>query len=112
MNDARAAGEVARSGTARPRAGGGKVPRETRSMLDQELLEILACPETKEAVKLGDAALVARVNDRIARGEQKNRAGQVVREPVEALLVRADAKVAYAVRDSIPIMLVDEALPL
>jgi uncharacterized protein YbaR (Trm112 family) len=90
----------------------GKVRRENRSMLDPELLEILACPETKEAVRLGDAALLKRVNDRIARGEQKNRAGEPVREPIEAILVRADAKVGYAVRDGIPIMLVDEALPL
>ena len=81
-------------------------------MLEPELLEILACPETKEAVKLGDAALVAAVNARIERGEQKNRAAQPVREPVEALLVRADGRFAYPVRDGFPIMLVDEALPL
>ncbi|MSR45504.1 MAG: hypothetical protein EXS13_00270 [Planctomycetes bacterium] len=81
-------------------------------MLEPELLEILACPETKEAVKLGDPALVAAVNARIARGEQKNRAAQPVREAVEALLVRADGRFAYPVRDGFPIMLVDEALPL
>ena len=37
---------------------------------------------------------------------------QPVREPIEALLVRADGKLAYPVRDGIPIMLVEEALPL
>jgi len=35
-----------------------------------------------------------------------------VTEKIEAALVRSDGKVAYPVRDGIPIMLVEEALPL
>ena len=47
-------------------------------MIDKELLEILACPETKEPVRLAEEALLAELNGRIERGEVKNRAGKVV----------------------------------
>jgi|SRR5215831_7385020 len=92
--------------------GGGRSATETETMLDKELLEILACPETKEPVALADEALVARLNDRIAKGELKNRGGEKVADRIEAALVRHDGKVAYPVRDGIPIMLVEEGIAL
>ena len=45
-------------------------------MIDKELLEILACPETKEPVQLAEAELITELNSRIERGELKNRAGK------------------------------------
>lgn len=80
--------------------------------IDPELLALLACPETKEPVALADDALVRGVNERIARGALANRGGQKVVEPVEGLLLRADRRYAYPVRDGVPIMLIEEALPL
>jgi uncharacterized protein YbaR (Trm112 family) len=40
----------------------------------------------------------------------RNVAGATVAEPVEGALVRTDGAVAYAVRDDIPVMLVEEGL--
>ena len=79
-------------------------------MLDQELLEILACPETKEPVALADAALVARVNAAVAAGKVKSRDGQPVTRPMDAALLRRDRKVLYPIRGGIPIMLIDESI--
>jgi uncharacterized protein YbaR (Trm112 family) len=81
-------------------------------MLDKELLDILACPETKEPVHLADQSLVDAVNARIERGEVRNRGGKRVEKKIDAGLVRADGAYLYPVEDDIPIMLVDEAIAL
>lgn len=80
--------------------------------LDQELLEILACPETKEAVQLASAEVLAGINGRVHAGTLQNRGGQAVVEALQAALVRGDGKVAYPVKDGIPIMLVEESILL
>lgn len=81
-------------------------------MVDQELLDILVCPETKQPVRPASAEILSRVNAAVAEGELKNRGGQAVTEAVAEGLVREDGAVLYPVRDEIPIMLVDEAIPL
>ena len=81
-------------------------------MIDKELLDILACPETKEPVHLADQALVDELNARIERGEIANRGGQKVETPMGGGLVREDGKYLYRIEDEIPIMLIDEALSL
>ena len=81
-------------------------------MIDQELLEILVCPETKEPVHLADAALIERVNARIAAGQLTNRGGAKLEKAIDGGLVRADGAYLYPIDDGIPIMLIDEAIPL
>jgi uncharacterized protein len=81
-------------------------------MLDQELLAILACPETKEPVHLADELLVQRVNAAIDAKKLVNREGEPVTERIEAGLVREDGKYLYPVRDDIPVMLIGEAIEL
>lgn len=81
-------------------------------MIDQQLLDILACPETHETVALADEALVDTVNRRIEAGQLLNRAGDKVTEPIDGGLVRADGRYLYAIREDIPIMLLEQAIPL
>ena len=81
-------------------------------MVDQELLDILVCPETKQPVRLAGTDLLRMLNRAIAAGEVKTRDGQLVGDRIEEGLVREDNGVLYPVRDSIPIMLIDEAIPL
>ena len=80
--------------------------------ISQELLDILACPETKQPLTLADPPLLARLNDRIRQGQLTNRGGMLVTDPIDGGLVRADGRYLYPIRDDIPIMLIDEALPL
>ena len=81
-------------------------------MLDQELLDILACPETKQPVHLAEQDLLDQLNARIARGEVTNRGGEKVEKALSGGLVREDGAYLYPIDDGIPVMLIDEAIPL
>jgi uncharacterized protein len=81
-------------------------------MIDKELLEILACPENKTPVALADDATMAKLNAAIAAGTLKNRAGELVKEKAEAGLIREDGAYLYLIREDIPVMLKDEAIPM
>ena len=81
-------------------------------MIDKELLDILACPDTKEPVKLAEQSLVDELNARIERGELTNRGGKKVEKRMDGGLIREDGKYLYPIEDEIPIMLIDEAIPL
>ena len=86
--------------------------RNETAMIDQELLDILACPETKEPVRLAEQSLVDSLNAQIERGEITNRSGAKVEKTMDGGLIREDGKYLYPVEDEIPIMLIDEAIPL
>jgi len=81
-------------------------------MIDRQLLEILVCPLDHTPLGVADEDLVARLNRAIAAGRIKNRGGQLVREAVQEGLVRHDKTILYAVIDNIPVLVVDDAIPL
>jgi len=81
-------------------------------MVDQELLDILVCPENKTKVTLADQSLIDKANTAIEAGSLKNRAGEKVEEKIDGGLVREDKAYMYPIRDDIPIMLIDEAIPM
>jgi uncharacterized protein YbaR (Trm112 family) len=80
-------------------------------MVDKELLDILCCPETKQDVALVEGDVIRRINAKIKEGALKNRGGEVVKEPIDSGLLREDKKFLYPIREDIPIMLIDEAIP-
>lgn len=81
-------------------------------MVDQELLSILVCPENKTPVKMADQATIDRINGAIAGGALKNRGGEVVDSAIDGGLVREDGAYLYVIREDIPVMLIDEAIPM
>lgn len=80
-------------------------------MVDKELLDILCCPETKQDLTLIEGEEIKKINAKIKNGEIKNRGGEVVKEPIDAGLLREDRKYLYPIREDIPVMLIDEAIP-
>ena len=85
---------------------------ETKVNIDTELLAILCCPETKQEVSLASDALISTLNERVARGELKNKAGQPVKEKLDGGLLRADKNILYPIREDIPVMLIEEGIPV
>ena len=81
-------------------------------MIDQNLLEILVCPETKQPLRVADEDLLKKLNASIESGQVTNRGGEAVTAGMNEALVREDGDVLYPVRDDIPIMLIDESIPL
>ena len=81
-------------------------------MIDKELLEILACPETHQPLAEAAGDVVAALNTRIAAGEVKNVGGEAVTEALEGGLVREDGGILYPIRDGIPVLLVHEGIAL
>ena len=81
-------------------------------MIDPELLKILCCPETHQTLAPADPALIEKLNAQIQTGSLRNRAGKTVSDKFEDGLVRQDGKFLYPIRQNIPIMLIDEAIPL
>ncbi len=81
-------------------------------MLNAELLALLVCPQTHQDVALATPDEVAVLNAAIHERQVRTVAGNIVDQPVEDALIRADRAVAYPVRDGIPVMLVSEGLAI
>ena len=81
-------------------------------MIRQELLDLLQCPETRRPLRLADESLVARINQGIAAGAIKNRVEETLHTPLSGGLLTEGGNVLYPIIDDLPIMLVDEAIPL
>ena len=81
-------------------------------MVSQELLNLLVCPETHQSLHAADSAVLERLNAAIKGQRLTNRGGVLVTDLVAAALVREDGRFAYPVRNDIPVMLIEESLPL
>ncbi len=80
--------------------------------IDKELLAILCCPDTKQAVSLAEESLIQKLNAAVARGGVKNLGKRPVSDVLDGGLIRADQQILYPIRDHIPVMLIEEGIPL
>jgi uncharacterized protein len=81
-------------------------------MINADLLKIMCCPETHQPLAPADPETIAKLNQKITATQLRNRRGDAVQEKIEGGLLREDGKYLYPIRNGIPIMLMDEAIPV
>lgn len=81
-------------------------------MIGEDLLEILRCPQNKSRLRLADADVLDPLNSAIAAGTVTNQSGTKIAEPLTGGLVREDGQVLYPIIDDLPVLLIDESIPL
>jgi uncharacterized protein YbaR (Trm112 family) len=78
--------------------------------MDRKLLDILACPATRQPLALLDARGLDALNQAIATGGVRREDGSAQAEPLREALVTRDRKRVYRIDDGIPVLLVEEGL--
>jgi uncharacterized protein YbaR (Trm112 family) len=61
---------------------------------------------------MADPSLIKILNEAVACGGLKNKGQKPVSEQLDGGLIRADQKILYPIRENIPVMLIEEGIPL
>lgn len=78
--------------------------------MDRKLLDILACPATRQPLALLDKPGLEALNRAIAAGSIRRVDDSLQSEPLREALVTHDRKLVYRIDDSIPVLLVEEGI--
>ena len=78
--------------------------------MDRKLLDILACPATRQPLSLLDRAGLEALNQAIADGGVRRADDSLQAEPLREALVTRDHRLVYRIDDGIPVLLADEAM--
>lgn len=78
--------------------------------MDRKLLDILACPASRQPLAMLDAAGRDALNHAIANGNVRRVDDAVQSEPLREALLTRDRKTIYRIDDGIPVLLVEEGI--
>ena len=80
--------------------------------MDDNLCEIICCPETHQPLRYADAELITDLNQRIEAGTLLDRVEEKVGQKIDGGLLREDGKILYPIRQNIPTLLIEQGIPL
>jgi uncharacterized protein YbaR (Trm112 family) len=80
--------------------------------MDPELLSLLRCPRTGGRLRLASASELTCINAEIRAIHDRGRENQEANSDLEQSLICDSAKLCYAVRDGLPVLLPNEAFDL
>lgn len=80
--------------------------------MDRKLLDILACPATRQPLALLESRGLDALNRAIAAGGIQRIDGMPQTDSLREALVTRDRKIAYRIDDGIPVLLVEEGIAL
>lgn len=78
--------------------------------MDRKLLDLLACPATRQPLAMLDAKGLAALNSAISAGHVARGDGQPQATPLREALVTRDRKLVYRIDDGIPVLLAEESI--
>ena len=78
--------------------------------MDRKLLDLLACPATRQPLSLLEADGLEALNRAIAAGQVTRGDGTPQREPLREALVTRDGRRLYRIDDGIPVLLPEDGL--
>jgi uncharacterized protein YbaR (Trm112 family) len=80
--------------------------------MDRKLLDIICCPVTRSSLELLPEHELGTLNELIGAKRIKNREDAIVETPLAEALVTRSGKLIYPVREGIPVLLEEQAMPL
>lgn len=80
--------------------------------MDRKLLDILACPSTRQPLGLLESRGLDALNQAIAGGGIRRIDDSPQLDAIREALVTRDRKLAYRIDDGIPVLLVEEGIAL
>jgi uncharacterized protein YbaR (Trm112 family) len=78
--------------------------------MDRKLLDILACPATRQPLGMLDATGLEAMNRAIATGTVRRMDDNAQSEPLREALLTRDRKTVYRIDDGIPVLLIEEGI--
>lgn len=78
--------------------------------MDKKLLDILACPATRQPLSLLDKPALEALNRAISAGGLHRGDDTLQADPLREALVTRDRKTVYRIDDGIPVLLVEEGI--
>ena len=78
--------------------------------MDRKLLDILACPATRQPLAMLEARGLDALNQAIGAGGVRRADDTPQSEPLREALVTRDRKRVYRIDDGIPVLLVEEGI--
>ncbi len=80
--------------------------------IDDALLNILCCPETRQDLRPMNEDELRKLNTWIETAQLNFRDGSPIELPVTEALITVDGSRVYVIRDEIPVMLIDKIIDL
>ena len=81
-------------------------------MLNNDLLDLLVCPETKQDLSLANESTVDHLNQKIDARELRFVNDSLIEENLDGLLVRSDGLIGSGIFEKIPNLLIAEGISL
>ena len=78
--------------------------------MDRKLLDILACPATRQPLAMLEARGLDALNQAIRAGGVRRGDDSLQSEPLREALITRDRKRVYRIDDGIPVLLVEEGI--